>query len=79
MPPNLSIRFKYFVVLFGGLKKKDLKWHLTLGEDVTSQPGEWPHTCVVLENNKEDWSLNLLGGASLIAPKIIVTAAHILE
>ena len=75
---TVTIRFKYYVSLLEGLKK-NLNWHQTLGEDVTSQPGEWPHTCVVLEKNNEDLSLNLLGGASLIAPKVVVTAAHILE
>ena len=49
----------------------------TLGGEVTSQPGEWPHTCVIL--HKDNLNLDLLGGASLIAPKTVVTAAHILK
>ena len=38
-----------------------------------SQQGEWPHTCIILKDSE------LLGGASLIAPKIVVTAAHIIR
>jgi len=44
------------------------------GKPVTSQEGEWPHTCLILESESE----RLVGGASLIAPKIVVTAAHII-
>ena len=37
---------------------------------ISSQEGEWPHMCLIFENG------NIIGGASLIAPKVLVTAAH---
>ena len=37
--------------------------------------GEWPHTCVILHKNKEI----IIGEASLIAPKVLLTAAHLFE
>ena len=49
------------------------------GKPVTSQEGEWPHTCLILKIDKGLKRENLLGGASLIAPKVIVTAAHIVR
>ena len=40
---------------------------------VSSQEGEWPHTCIIQHNGKN------IGGASLIASKVLVTAAHLLQ
>jgi len=40
---------------------------------ISSQEGEWPHACLIFHKNK------VVGGASLITPKVLVTAAHILE
>ena len=37
---------------------------------ISSQEGEWPHMCLIFENG------DIIGGASLIAPKVLVTAAH---
>ena len=39
----------------------------------STQEGEWPHMCLIFENSK------VIGGASLIAPKVLVTAAHIVQ
>ena len=40
---------------------------------VSSQEGEWPHACLIFHKG------TFIGGASLIAPKILVTAAHKLQ
>ena len=40
---------------------------------ISSQEGEWPHACLIFHKDK------VIGGASLITPKVLVTAAHILE
>ena len=42
---------------------------------VFSQFGEWPHACIVLKAANEEF----IGGASLITPKTVVTAAHIVK
>ena len=42
---------------------------------VFSLEGEWPHACLVLKKENDEH----LGGASLTAPKIVVTAAHIVR
>ena len=42
------------------------------GKEAT-QFGEWPHACILY---KKKGSLEFLGGASLIAPGIVVTATH---
>ena len=47
------------------------------GKPVTSQEGEWPHTCLILKIEEDGVGERLVGGASLIAPKVIITAAHI--
>ena len=41
-----------------------------------TQEGEWPHICIMYENTKNE---SFLGGATLIAPGVLVTAAHELE
>ena len=43
----------------------------------TTQFGEWPHACILYKKTpgKRD-SLEFLGGASLIAPGIVITATH---
>ena len=38
-----------------------------------TQIGEWPHVCVLYKNDE------FVGGASIIAPGIILTAAHKVE
>lgn len=43
----------------------------------TTQFGEWPHMCAILED-KDDKNLYVCGG-SLIAPDVILTAAHCVE
>ena len=37
---------------------------------VSSQEGEWPHTCILFHKGVT------IGGASLITPKVLLTAAH---
>ena len=34
--------------------------------------GEWPHACVLINKNTK----NVIGGATLIAPGVVVTTAH---
>ena len=43
----------------------------------TTQFGEWPHACIVYKKTpgKRD-SIEFLGGASLIAPGMVITASH---
>lgn len=43
----------------------------------TTQFGEWPHMCAILED-KDDKNLYVCGG-SLIAPDVVLTAAHCVE
>ena len=46
------------------------------GKEAT-QFGEWPHACILFRktpNERDD--LEFIGGASLIAPGIVITAAH---
>ena len=45
-------------------------------QGISSQEGEWPHTCLILKVDEQGLSKELVGGASLIAPKVIITAAH---
>ena len=45
----------------------------TLMTGVSSQEGEWPHACLIFSNG------NIIGGASLIASKVLITAAHLLQ
>ena len=40
---------------------------------ISSQEGEWPHACLISHKG------TFIGGASLIAPKVLVTAAHKLQ
>ena len=40
---------------------------------VSSQEGEWPHACLIFSNDV------IIGGASLIASKVLITAAHKLQ
>jgi len=43
--------------------------------EFATQFGEWPHVCMIMRKNTAG-SDAFLGGASLIAPGIVVTAAH---
>ena len=39
--------------------------------------GEWPHVCLLFKTNRERTGFEtFIGGASLIAPGVLVTAAH---
>ena len=43
----------------------------------STQFGEWPHMCIILS---QDYLGDLyVGGASLIAPGILLTAAHVVK
>ena len=53
-----------------GVSQNDVKQRI---RGISSQEGEWPHACIIFHKGQ------LIGGASLIAPKVLVTAAHILE
>ena len=44
---------------------------------IDTKLGEWPHTCLILKIEEDGVGERLVGGASLIAPKVIITAAHI--
>jgi len=48
------------------------------GEGQSTQHGEWPHACLILDTstNKEG---KFVGGASIISPGVILTAAHKVE
>ena len=50
-------------------------------ETVEAGFGEWPHMCIILRqvitpDTGEEESWEYAGGASLIAPNIVLTAAH---
>ena len=42
-------------------------------EGASTQEGEWPHACLIFNEGAT------IGGASLIAPGVLLTAAHLLE
>merc|ERR1712156_811651 len=42
-------------------------------EGASTQEGEWPHACLIFNEGAA------IGGASLIAPGVLLTAAHLLE
>ena len=44
----------------------------------STQEGEWPHTCLMYRLNN-DQRLEYFAGASLIAPGVLITAAHEVE
>ena len=48
-----------------------------LGEKIT-QEGEWPHVCTIFKKNSLG-NNEFVGGASLIAPGVLITAAHKIE
>ena len=62
-----------FGLQYGGVP---VRFNQANGKPVTSQEGEWPHTCLILKVDEQGLSKELVGGASLIAPKVIITAAH---
>ena len=65
-----------------GLKRHrvgDINYTHANGKPVTSQEGEWPHSCLILKIENGGLELRLVGGASLIAPKVVLTAAHIIR
>merc|ERR1711962_902471 len=51
---------------------------LRLGDRATTQEGEWPHVCTLFKKNSKG-NDEFVGGASLIAPGVLVTAAHKIE
>lgn len=50
---------------------------ITLTENATTQFGEWPHMCAVLENR--DGANHFVCGASLIDDAVIMTSAHYMQ
>ena len=50
---------------------------ITLSENATTQFGEWPHMCAVLENR--DGANHFVCGASLIDDAVIMTSAHYMQ
>ena len=56
-----------------------IRFEPSTNKKVTSQEGEWPHTCLILMVDYDGLQETLVGGASLIAPKVAVTAAHIIR
>ena len=44
----------------------------------STQHGEWPHACLLFDTSEVAGGL-FIGGASLIAPGVIITAAHKVE
>ena len=49
--------------------------------DESAQFGEWPHMCAIIHLSKVEGEKSKVykGGASLIAPGIVFTAAHIIK
>ena len=47
---------------------------LARDEDKSTQEGEWPHTCLMYRF--KEGRPEFFGGASLIAPGVLITAAH---
>ena len=45
----------------------------------STQHGEWPHACLLFDTSSEVSGGLFIGGASLIAPGVIITAAHKVE
>ena len=45
----------------------------------STQHGEWPHACLLFDTSPEVAGGLFIGGASLIAPGVIITAAHKVE
>ena len=44
----------------------------------STQPGEWPFNCLVYERSK-DGTRNFIGGATLLAPGVVITGAAKVE
>jgi len=62
----------------------DVEWDVKCGkhnldglkekvEGAATQQGEWPHACIIYHKNE------IVGSASLVAPTVLVSAAHTLE
>ena len=45
----------------------------------STQHGEWPHACLLFDMSPTVPGGLFIGGASLIAPGVIITAAHKVE
>ena len=44
----------------------------------STQHGEWPHACLIMDTSIISTG-QFIGGASLISPGVIITAAHKVE
>ena len=53
----------------------DIKVTKPSDREFATQFGEWPHTCLLYKLNSLD-NYEFVGGASLIAPGVVLTAAH---
>ena len=78
--------------VIGGIKNQNTPYHPKCGQHNTdgigikisnpqdgyfsTQFGEWPHVCMLIMRKNTTGNDAFLGGASLITPGIVVTAAH---
>jgi hypothetical protein len=69
----VSTFFQMFIVLgmYNFVTRLKLK-------DKSTQEGEWPYTCAIFKKNTKG-NDEFVGGATLIAPGVLVTAAHKIE
>ena len=44
-------------------------------DNITPAFGEWPHTCLMFKKGTE----KQIGGASMLTPESVITAAHKIE
>ena len=58
------------------MKKESLRKNLLITDSISFQFGEWPHVCYLQRFHKNSGVKVFLSGASLIAPGVILTAAH---
>ena len=74
--------------LCGRHHEEGVEIRITGGKRTQTQFGEWPHMCMVYKRNarrdfrsidKDFFRENFAGGASLVAPGVLITAAHILK
>ena len=76
--PSSQIVFVHFLGQLKTTKRHfEINWPLKL-KDKSTQEGEWPYTCAIFKKNSKG-NDEFVGGATLIAPGVLVTAAHKIE